>query len=201
MSYGVEPTLNNVLKFTSVLSPLLIIFFLVTLSLFNQDIKGIVYLAGIFFALVINIFISGQIKNKTPRDASIICNVFNYPNSDYNIPSISSVMIAFSIAYLLLPMRYNNNMNYFVLVALCSLFGIDAYTKTANLCSPNSGVVLGGLVGFMLGSLWFAIFHTAGYDSLLYFETYSSNRVFCEKPSKQQFKCKVYKNGQLLKTL
>ena len=199
MPVAVQAKLTNLLKLFSLLSPLLLVFFMVMLSLFNQDIKGMVYLAGVLVACVINIIVAAQIGNEPNPNASVICGVFSLPGAPpYNNPCASSVLIAFTIAYLLLPMRFNDNMNYVVLIALLCLFGLDAYTKIDSLCTPPAGTVLGGLLGFMLGALWFALFHITGFDSLLYFETYSSNRVFCQKPSKQTFKCKVYKNGQLV---
>jgi hypothetical protein len=61
-----------------------------------------------------------------------------------------------------------------------------------------SGSILGGLVGLILGATWFSVFHHSGYDSLLYFDELTSNRIACSRPSKQTFKCSVYKNGQLI---
>ena len=58
--------------------------------------------------------------------------------------------------------------------------------------------ILGALVGFILGTLWYTLFHTSGYDSLLYFDELRSNKVVCSRPAKQSFKCSVYKNGQLV---
>ena len=39
---------------------------------------------------------------------------------------------------------------------------------------------------------------STGNDNLLYFGKYTSNNVQCSKPSKQTFKCSVYKNGRLI---
>ena len=193
------PNLNNILKLFSLLSPFLLVFFMVMLSFFNQDMKGLIYLAGVLIASVINIFVASTIAHNNYDDASVVCGVFDLLGpSNHNSPMGSSVVLAFTIAYLLLPMRFNNEMNYVVLIALLCLFGLDAFTKINSRCTPTSGTIIGGLLGFMLGGLWFALFHFTGFDSLLYFETYSSNRVFCEKPSKQTFKCRVFKNGQLI---
>ena len=51
---GMEITLPNIFYFISSISPLLLSFFLVMASIFNQNLKGIVYLAGILLATVIN---------------------------------------------------------------------------------------------------------------------------------------------------
>ena len=72
----------------------------------------------------------------------------------------------------------------------------NAYLVT--LVASVGGAVLGSLIGLVLGAIWFTIFQTAGYDSLLYFNELASNNVQCSKPSKQTFKCSVYKNGELV---
>lgn len=198
LGVNILPTLKNIFIFISMLSPLLIVFFMVMLSLFNQDLRGLIYLAGILIAFIINIIVATCMNIKGSEDANVICTAIDYPSNDFVVPYSSSVIIAFTIAYLLFPMWFNNNMNYAVIITLFSIFGLDMYTKIFYNCTYTSGPILGGLLGLLLGSIWFALFHFAGFDSLLYFETYSSNRVFCEKPAKQQFKCRVYKNGELL---
>jgi hypothetical protein len=199
MPVTVEPKASNILKLLSLMSPVLLVFFMVMLSLFNQDIKGIVYLGGVLIAAMVNVMVAAQIGTEPDPAASVVCSVFSLPGMPaHTSPCASSLIVAFTIAYLILPMFFNKTMNYAVIVALLCLFGLDARTKVASLCTPTAGVVLGGLLGFMMGAAWFTLFHASGLDSLLYFNTYSSNKVFCEKPAKQTFKCRVYKNGQLV---
>ena len=57
---------------------------------------------------------------------------------------------------------------------------------------------MGGLVGLILGGSWYMLLHESGYDSLLYFDELLSNKVACSRPSKQSFKCSVYKGGELI---
>jgi hypothetical protein len=192
-------TLSNVLQLFSAISPLLLGFFLVMSSLFNQDIKGLVYLGGVLLASVINIFLMNQIGSEKNINSSMSCNLVEIPYlTRYNSPAPSCLFIAFTIAYLVLPMKYNNQMNYVVLASLLCLYGLDAVTKVMNKCTTLSGSILGGLVGLILGAAWFSVFHYTGYDSLLYFDELTSNRIACSRPSKQTFKCSVYKNGQLI---
>ena len=61
---AIELTLPNMLELIAILSPILLGFFLIMVSLFNQDVKGIVYLAGVLIASVINIFLMNIIKNQ-----------------------------------------------------------------------------------------------------------------------------------------
>ena len=196
---AIQLTFSNILQLFSAISPLLLGFFLVMSSLFNHDIKGLVYLGGVLLASVINIFLMNQIGSKRNPTESMSCNLIDIPYLTlYNSPAPSSLFIAFTIAYLILPMKYNNQMNYLVLVSLLCLFGLDAVTKIMNKCTTTGGSILGGLVGFILGASWFSVFHYSGYDSLLYFDELTSNKVTCSRPSKQTFKCSVYKNGQLI---
>lgn len=196
---AIQLTFSNIMQLFSAISPLLLGFFLVMASLFNQDIKGLVYLGGVLLASIINIFLMNQIGSKRNPNESMSCNIVDIPYlTMYNSPAPSSLFIAFTIAYLILPMKYNNQMNYVVLASLLCLYGLDAVTKIMNKCTTTGGSILGGLVGFILGASWFSVFHYSGYDSLLYFDELTSNKVTCSRPSKQTFKCSVYKNGQLI---
>ena len=77
---------------------------------------------------------------------------------------------------------------------------MDAVVKVTNKCTTVQGSLVGSLVGTLLGIVWYSILHSAGADSLLYFDEVESNNVVCSKPSTQTFKCSVYKNGQLVQS-
>ena len=196
---AIQYNFSNMLELFSVMSPFLLVFFLIMSSIFNQNLKGLVYLAGLLIAVVINIFLMGQIKSPKLPDAAMSCEFAGLPIlTGYNSPAPTSLVIAFTIAYLVLPMKYNNQMNYVILTALLCLFLLDAITKVNKKCTTGGGSFLGALVGFLLGLMWYTLFHTTGYDSLLYFGELQSNNVVCKRPSKQSFKCSVYKNGELI---
>ena len=200
---GMEITLPNIFYFISSISPLLLSFFLVMASIFNQNLKGIVYLAGILLATVINTIVLYMIKNEKTIDAAPTCSLVNLPfnMSRYNVPSLNSSLIAFTMAYLIMPMQFSNNMNYSIISFLIGLFLMDGVNKILNKCTNTTGVILGLFVGGTLGLLWYSLFHATGYDSLLYFNELTSNKVYCDRPKKQTFKCAVYKNGELVKSL
>jgi hypothetical protein len=196
---AIELTISNILQFAGFISPTLLVFFLFLSSLFNENLKGLIYLAGILIASIINVFLMNLIGTETPIDAAFSCNLFEIPFvGTFNNPAPSSVMIAFTIAYLVLPMKYNNELNYAVIMVLFCMLGLDFVTKTQNKCTSYAGSILGCLVGFLLGATWYTLFHLTGYDSLLYFNELQSNNVVCSRPSKQTFKCSVYKNGELI---
>jgi hypothetical protein len=192
-------TLSNILQFFSFIAPTLLIFFLFLSSLFNQNLKGLVYIAGILISSTLNIIFMNIIGSEVDDNASFSCNLFDIPHvSQYNSPYPSTVIIAFTIAYLTLPMKYNKQMNYLVLIFLLCLLGIDMITKVQNKCTSYPGTLLGAMVGFLLGTIWYVLFKSLGYSSLLYFDELRSDNVQCSMPTKQTFKCQVYKNGELI---
>ena len=192
---------SNMAQLFSLISPFLLGFFIFMSSLFNLNIKGIIYLGGILIAALINGFLMSTIKESPPdpRNASIACGLVNTDYLKfYGTPSPSGVFISFTIAYLVLPLYYNDQMNYVLLISLLSLLFIDIIAKTYNGCTSYVGAALGCLVGFILGSAWYSLFKAAGYESLVYFNEMNSNKVMCSRPSKQTFKCSVYKHGELI---
>ena len=198
---GIEVTLTNIFQFGAFISPFLLGFFLILSSIFNQDLKGFVYLAGVLLSSVINILLKNVIRSPMASDAEPICSLVKmeiFSDQNFNSPNISSSFLAFTIAYLLLPMFYNNQMNYVVLIFLIALFVLDTMTKLANKCTDIMGVSVGALVGFIMGAIWFSMFLSGGQGKLLYFNQEVSNNVVCSKPSNQTFKCSVYKGGQLI---
>ena len=63
------------------------------------------------------------------------------------------------------------------------------------------GVFIGGVIGYLLGSLFYMIIDISGHKDLLFFNEIASDKAICEKPTRKTFKCQVYKNGQLIKTM
>uniref|UniRef100_A0A6C0KGS7 Phosphatidic acid phosphatase type 2/haloperoxidase domain-containing protein n=1 Tax=viral metagenome TaxID=1070528 RepID=A0A6C0KGS7_9ZZZZ len=200
---AMEFNLVNILQFFSYISPLLIGFFLVMGSLLNKDLKGIVYLGGVLIFSFIGMLMKPLIGSKSELRAGESCNLFDIPfvNSQFNSPSFHSLFIAFTIVYLFMPMLSYRIFNYPVIIALILLFCMNSFFKVQNQCTTGLGVFLGALFGIVFGIAYWAIFHYAGLKELLYFQPGPSNNIICNKPSRQTFKCKVYKNGKLVKNL
>lgn len=199
----INTTPTNIFNFFSFLTPFLLVFFLIMISLFNSDIKGFIYLGGVLIVSMINMLLVNIIKSDSDKDRNPLCGILNIPffisqNTIYDNPSLNSVILCFTIAYLLLPMIYNNQINYMVIISLLSLLIIDTGSQITNKCTKPSGALLGSLVGFVMGSIYYTLIYYSGNKNLLYFEEFQSNNVICSRPKKQQFKCKVYKNGELI---
>lgn len=216
MHQFLEYSIKNIFVLLSFLTPLILVFLFIFITIINQNIKGFVYLAGSLIASFINILLQHLVKTEKKFESikkvvdeekeiliskeEGLCSIFDIFGSvsEYNEPASSSVFVAFTFAYLLLPMVSNNQLNYGLIIILLSIFVIDGGTKINYGCNETRSVVLGGLTGFILGTVWYTLLHMSGNDNLLYFDELNSNNILCSKPSKQKFKCSVYKNGQLI---
>ena len=199
---AMQLTLTNLFQFVSTLSPLLLGFFILSATILNQNIKGFIWLTGIFIAFILNSLLMNIIKSPVDPNRSPLCSIIDMPFGlqQFNSPAFNSMFITFTLAYMLLPMIYSGYMNYGVIVSLFGLFAMDTVSKLSNNCTTPLGILLGGLFGFLLGGLWYGLIKASGNPQLLYFEETSDNQV-CSRPSKQTFKCAVYKGGKLIKNL
>ena len=201
----IQLTPTNIFNFLSFMTPFLLVFFLVMVSVFNMDIKGIIYLGGLLMTSIINIFFMNIIKSDSINNRNPLCGKLNIPfmigssaDDRYDTPSINAVILSFTMAYLLLPMIFNKQINYVIIITLVSLFIIDTFSQTSNNCTKPTGTMLGSLLGFILGSIYYTVLYHSGNKKLLYFEEFQSNNILCKRPRKQQFKCRVFKNGELV---
>ena len=191
---------SNLMQFFAAISPILLAFCLVMISIFNSDIKGMVYLGGILIASLINLLILNSLKIKADKPPPPYCNLIEFPFNlnQYISPAFNSMFITFTLAYLYMPMQYVSGINYPVLIFITSLLVLDAGTKMAGGCTTFGGVMLGSLVGFVLGLLWFIAFYSTGHEDLLFFNAEPSNNVICSRPKKQTFRCRIFKNGEVI---
>jgi len=191
---------SNLLQFFAAISPLLLAFCLVMISLFNSDIKGLVYLGGVLIASLINLLLLNTLHVKSETLIPKYCNLIEFPFNlnQYVSPAFNSMFIAFTLAYLYMPMQFISGMNYPVILFITGLLVLDGGTKVMGGCTTFGGVALGTLVGLVLGLLWFVAFYYTNHKDLLYFNAESSNNVVCSRPSKQTFKCRIYKNGEII---
>ena len=198
---AIQLSITNVFRFISYITPVLLIFFMIMISVFNQDVKGLIYLGGVLITIFITVACKNMIKKESENPA-YTCELFDYPGnaSNYTVPSLNSVLIAFTFAYLFKPMQDYKQYNYSIIISILILFVIDAVTKLTNNCTPPLGVISGGLIGYVLGIVFYSLLKATGNEKLLYLNELQSNNVVCSKPSEQQFKCAVYKNGQLIST-
>jgi hypothetical protein len=204
---GYKSDLKNIYTFFSSLSPLYISAYLLISSISNGDIgKAGMFFSGIVLVMFLNSIISVTLGDNA-KFKEIIgsskykheCNFVNLPySSEYMIPNLNSTLLAFIFTYIIMPMQTYNSYNIVLLSIVGVFFGINAVSKTLNGCTTLVGVLISSVVGFIIGFAWYSIV-MASNPKLLFFSTDGGEPV-CSRPSKQTFKCKVYKNGEVIHT-
>jgi hypothetical protein len=177
------------------MSPLFITTFMIMTSIFNGDIKAFLWLVFILVG-VGTIAISLKPEENCKNALLPLFANFKYL-------SVSTFFIVYTMVYMMAPMFNTNDWNYFVIVGFLSILGMDTITKFNFLpnCTSKLGIVWGVLIGTLYAIICYLAIHLSGGDKFLYFNTISSNNVYCSKPKKQQFKCYVYKNGEIISAL
>ena len=196
---GMELKPSTLLMFYTMIAPLFVAFTLVIISFMNGDIKGIVYLAGVLFATIFGGLLSPMFGDAEPQQPDH-CQIFKLPfnvNFSSNF-SLNALFLGFTFSYLTFPMMTSGDYNIPIFIFLLLTLVMNNYIKMMQGCSRFIGLLLGSAVGIGLGIAWFSIFSATGYKSITYFDLGKSNNVQCSKASKDTFKCRVLKNGQVI---
>ena len=200
MSQHAALTVPNLFAYFSMISPFLLVLVFVFISIINSNLKGLIYLLGVILLFVIIALFQNVLRVKPSEKASAFCQLFAVPYPIFTVPSFNSAIFLFTIVYLFVPMMINRIMNFPLLFVILVLFVIDCSMKTANYCTTPTGIILGAFIGIIWGLFWYFLIQGQN-NELLYYDDLLSNKVACSRPSQQKFKCSVYKNGELLKTL
>jgi hypothetical protein len=203
---AINLTGGNIFQLLSSLSPLYLSVFFVLSSISNGDLKWTMYLAGLIFMVFIFALAAYTTNATFDKDHNSDffkreCNFVNFPGglSDYTIPNFNSTALSFIFAYVYLPMIQFDSYNLVILAVIVVLFFIDAITKVMNGCTPIVGVLIGLAIGWIVGYLWYLI--VSGSNSNLIYFNNSNTTPICSRPNNQTFKCKVYKNGEIIHTM
>lgn len=204
---GLKMDMTTIFGFISLVGPFFIMFMMFTLSIFNSNFKGFVYLIGVS---IMYAFITILNRTTTPDPIEQL-NEYHFPfcqlfgnEQYYSIPSFNSSLYIFTLFYLLLPMMKHNMFNLPLVIFFVLLFVLDVVTRTIHInCTNHKGVALGALIGFVWSIIYYNILsqNNTLKEFLYYNDQFDSNKVACMRPSKQKFKCAVYKNGELIESI
>ena len=187
----------NILISMTFFSPLIVAMIITSLSFIFQNFKGMIYLGFLIGFCLIREGIYFANGASPPPDDGSICNSIQY--SKYGNGSFSSFVFAFTIAYLSVPMFMNGTANLGIFTALVSYMFIDIYIKIYKKCVIyKSELFLNVCAGVFCGYLIISLMNWGGSEKFLFFNEESSNKEICTQPSTQTFKCKVYKDGELV---
>jgi hypothetical protein len=126
-----------------------------------------------------------------------ICNAVEF--SKYGNGTFSVFVFGFMAAYIFTPMFINNSINFMVLIGLIFYCCVDIFVKMYYNCiQSKSELLINLLTGLVSSGLIVGCMYMGGSSKYLFFNETQSNKDVCSMPSKQTFKCQVYKNGELI---
>ena len=205
----------NILNSLSFYSPIIICFSIVLFSMFTSTMeKAFVFFVWIFIITFIRIIVFKGFKSNSNSNQNVVPN--EMPNicltglSQLFIPqdiTYSTYMLTFTMMYLITPMlmvskQHNVNIiNYGLLGFFLAYIGLDLFIKNQlNCIKLFSSLVIGDILsGLFLGAVISGIImYGSTLKSYLYINEINTNKEVCSMPSKQQFKCRVFKDGTLI---
>lgn len=198
---GVEPLQLfqpfNAIIYFSFFSPIILATSITSLSFIFQNFKGLIYLGFLIGCCIVRNYVY-MITGASPIvNDKTICTSIQY--SKYGNPTFSAFVFAFTIMYLSMPMFSNSAPNFWVFISLVAYFFIDMFIKLYKKCVVNMGdLFLNVLLGLSSAALIVSLMYAGGSGEHLFFNEVSSNKDICYQPSKQSFKCEIYKNGELV---
>lgn len=197
------------------LFPFILVSFFTLSSLLNQDIKGIIYLAGLLIACFISAMVgntfpkifenttpaatatsptpaaSATTPAATPDDFTLICKSLTLgEDGPISILPLSMTVYAFTFFYLVYIIgKYKlANQNIITILFFTSVILGDWYWHRLFNCNSHTRLFASFVVGAIIGLLWSAVIASTGKVELQYFNGISNKEV-CKLRAKQRFIC------------
>jgi hypothetical protein len=144
--------------------------------------------------------LSDFIVKVDPSSRPEICNMITVGQSgEISKLPLGQSIISFTFGYLLYTIVKNNfvQQNIATIVFFPILLLFDMVWNARNSCYSIQQLIMSLVVGGLFGVLWSYIISVSGSPALQYFVGVNNNEV-CSVPTKNTFKCRVYKNGKLI---
>ena len=164
---GITLTPTNILHFFSSLSPILITSYLLLDSVFNTNVKGIIYIFGLAVSMMCGLFLKKIIGRKDedliPEGES--CSIFKTPFFEQSAisktPSLRAMFHMFTASYIgagVLTNPHATGLPFFVVLLIISI--LDFLTRLKNGCEKMEHLMIGSIFGIFFGlSYWAAVFY------------------------------------------
>lgn len=203
-------TNSNTLLLIPLLFPMLILVYIVTSSVMNNNIIGIIYLMGYLITLVNNYIISSLSVDENNLNLKSEFCYKGIPIVPYNnsLSSPNMAIIIYSLCYFLIP-QFLRNINfirnpigfaYFIIKNNAHMFAFftilvvsNYYSELTFNCSEKNDIfkkmVVGGFIGFFSAWLYVLLFYLTGNKYMLLKNHFLSNKTICELPTNRMFRC------------
>ena len=190
---------KNIYMFLAFFAPTIITISILLLSIFSGTIgKGLFYIFCMFVASAVRIIIlwTMDISPTSLNTSNDICNLSGF--LPYDNASYSIFILCFTAAYFILPMFLYGYVNYWVIIFFCAYIIFDIIVKLKQQCTSMQGLIGDLMGGVGLGCAISSFIYMSPIRNWLFINEIISDKKVCTVPTKQKFKCAVYKNGELI---
>ena len=153
--FPANPILES-FKLIGYLGSFLVVFLILSITLFNNNIIAfLIYLGAIIGLTLISYVISLMFNNINNMGslAQPYCS-FLHPGKYYSYPSLSTILISFTIAYIGFSIEYSENAhNVFLYSLLALILGFDCFTRKIGNCNPLLSIIPSVIIGSLFGWL------------------------------------------------
>ena len=186
------------------LAPFIITAYFALQSIFNQDLKGLIFLVGLLITAFLTIFI-GNILPQSEKEqinlstyAQAICNQLTLgATGPISRLPLSQTVYGYTLAYLSYFIGTNNlvsqNIPTFIMFPIL-IIG-DIFWSSSNGCSTNIMLITSLIIGGIIGTLWAMIIEGTKVPDLAYFSGIS-NKDVCSRPTKSLYRCRAVNRTQ-----
>jgi hypothetical protein len=184
------------------LAPFIIVCYFALSSLFNQDMKGLIYLVGLLFACFITFLLGHTLPLSftlgendafpgTAKMVAPVCNIITIgKDGSFSRLPLGITILSYTFFYLLFVIvKYKLELNNIpTLIFFPILILADFIWNVMNDCYSTFGIILSLFAGGLMGLVWSSVILRLNQPNLLFLNIGSSQSV-CQRPSKQLFKC------------
>lgn len=178
------------------LAPFIIVSYFSLQSIFNQDLKGVIYIVGLLLASVSTILVGNVLpKPVVPVETNLKCNMLTLSESGpiSKLP-LSQTVFGYTLAYLSYFIGVNNlqtqNIATFIIFPVVVI--ADFIWSTTNGCASPEMLITALIIGGLIGVLWAMIIDSTNMANLAYFSGIN-NKDVCSQPSRSMYKCRPVK--------
>jgi hypothetical protein len=189
------------------LAPFIIVSYFTLQSIFNQDLKGLIYLVGLIIATVFTIIIGNIIPkpdvslapttDESKKYSKIKCNTLTLgSNEPLSRLPLSQTTFGYTLAYLSYFIGVNNltTQNIPMFVIFPTLILADIFWSVSNSCSSNELLLSALIIGGGVGAIWGLIIDSTNMTNLTYYSGVSNNEV-CSQPKRSLYRCRTVKKN------
>ena len=192
----------NILYMFFRLAPFIIVSYFTLQSVFNQDLKGLIYLIGLLITSIVVVLLGNILKKFSPPKglmptdySKIRCTQLTLGNSQpISVLPLSQTVFGYTLAYLGYFISINNlqTQNIATFIIFPILIISDIMWSTVNICSSPKYLLISLILSALFGTLWAMIIDSTNSPDLAYMSGIS-NKDVCSKPTKSLYKCRPIK--------